>query len=91
MARAIEDLRRIAFDFADSSDAAQASVRRSAVTKDYKKLGFMVSCRVIFYVLKTKTERFFNIPKTAYELFVFLVPNLKSNNKFNTVWEQTQK
>ena len=43
VSKTIEDLRRIAFDFDYISDASQVSVRKSAVTKDYKKLGFIVS------------------------------------------------
>lgn len=39
----IEDLRRIAFDFADISDPNVAVSRKSGGTRDYKKLGFIVS------------------------------------------------
>ncbi|KAL4234046.1 Engulfment and cell motility protein 3 [Mactra antiquata] len=36
----IEDLRKIAFDFADPGDTSSGNARKSAIAKDLKKLGF---------------------------------------------------
>lgn len=51
----IEDLRRIAFDFADISDPNVAVSRKSGGTRDYKKLGFNVS--LLMFCLSNKIDR----------------------------------